>query len=482
MMMNGIAAASRRDEAGGRSQVIGIVVDGHRPIAENDAVHLFVAQMEEQIRRSGGIPLRISAAVGMKPGSLPSQDKRYALPGREAVADAIEMAAAVNRTDGLILVGADATFLSGGLMALGRINVPACFAGFEAMLAACGREQLDAAHTMGLVIEALGLTMPMEDQAAEGLKKAPRPRSILTRDAFENAVTVLMALGGSTDAVLHLLAAAHAANVALDLEDLEEIRFRVPLIGDLQPHGRCTIKEFKEAGGVPAVMKLLYESGLLNGDAVTVAGETVSAAWRKRVSPAGEQEVIRPLHRPLRETGSLAVFRGNLAPEGAVADLSGWRQERLTGTAKVFDTEKAAVEAVRQDEIAPGDIVVIRGVGPKGGPGMPELSSLAAAVADKQLAGRIGLLTDGRYFGAPGELAVGHISPEAQAGGPIALIQPGDRVTIDGIMQEIVLHADEQELQKRREAWKAPPAKVRRGMLMKYARLVSSASKGAVTD
>jgi dihydroxy-acid dehydratase len=357
------------------------------------------------------------------------------------------------------------------------------------------------ANTMSSVFEAMGMSLPgsstMAAEDAEKAESAARsgevlvaavrrgllPRTILTREAFENGITVAMALGGSTNAVLHLLAIAHSAGVPLTLDDFEAIRARVPVLCDLKPSGRFVATDLHAAGGVPQVMKLLLAHGLLHGDALTITGETVAETLRDVPPvPRGDQEVIRPWDRPLYAEGHLAVLRGNLAPEGAVAKITGVKEPRITGPARIFESEEACLEAILAGRVRPGDVVVIRYEGPRGGPGMREMLAPTSAIIGAGLGDSVGLITDGRFSGGTYGLVVGHVAPEAAVGGPIALLEEGDLITIDA--RERLLSADvcKAEMDRRREVWQPPAPRSTAGVLHKYARQVSSASLGAVTD
>ena len=304
----------------------------------------------------------------------------------------------------------------------------------------------------------------------------------MTKEAFENAITLVMALGGSTNAVLHLIAIAHAVDVPLTIDDFGRLQQRVPHIADMKPSGRYAMQDLHEAGGIPGVMKVLLEAGYLHGDSLTVTGKTLAenlGSWEPLKST---QSVVRSLSNPLRSTGPLVILRGNLAPDGAVAKMSGLTIKKLTGPARVFEGEDAATKAILENKIRPGDVVVIRYEGPKGGPGMPEMLSPTAILVGKGLGEKVALLTDGRFSGGSHGLVVGHIAPEAQVGGPIALVEEGDLITIDSETKELTLHVSEDELAQRLVNWTEPPLKFSRGILNKYAKLVSSAAMGAVTD
>jgi dihydroxy-acid dehydratase len=357
------------------------------------------------------------------------------------------------------------------------------------------------ANTMSSAFEALGMslrgssTMAAEDaEKAESTAESARvlaaavragltARRILTREAFENAIAVVMAIGGSTNAVLHLLAIAHAAGVPLVLDDFEAIRARVPVLCDLKPSGRFVTTDFHRAGGVPQVMRMLLDHGLLHGDAVTITGRTVAEtlAGVTAEPPAG-QAVIRPWSSPLYAQGHLAILRGNLAPEGAVAKITGIKHRAITGPARVFDREEDCIQAIFGGRIRPGDVVIIRYEGPKGGPGMREMLSPTSALIGAGLGDSVGLVTDGRFSGGTYGLVVGHVAPEAAVGGTLALVREGERVTIDAEKRLLQLEVDEAEIARRRAGWTRPAPRYTRGVLAKYARLVGSASRGAVTD
>jgi dihydroxy-acid dehydratase len=357
------------------------------------------------------------------------------------------------------------------------------------------------ANTMSSVFEAMGMSLPYSStMAAEDAEKAESaarsgtvlvtaiqrrllPRQILTRKAFENGIAVVMALGGSTNAVLHLLAIAHAAGVPLTLDDFEEIRTRVPVLCDLKPSGRFVATDLHRAGGVPQVMRMLLDHGLLHGDALTITGETIAETLRDGApEPRTDQEVIRPWSRPVYAQGHLAVLRGNLAPEGSVAKITGVASATIIGPARIFESEEACLEAILAGRIRPGDVVVIRYEGPRGGPGMREMLAPTSAIIGAGLGDSVGLITDGRFSGGTYGLVVGHVAPEAAVGGPIALLEEGDLITIDAERRLLEVDVCKEEMNRRQEAWTAPPARATAGVLYKYARQVSSASVGAVTD
>jgi dihydroxy-acid dehydratase len=317
----------------------------------------------------------------------------------------------------------------------------------------------------------------------ECVKRDLKPRQILTKKAFENGITVALAVGGSTNAVLHLLAIAHAAGVALDLDDFERIRERTPVFCDLKPSGRYVATDLHRVGGIPLVMKMLLEAGLLHGDCMTVTGKTIAESLASvPTKPPAAQDVVRPLEKPIYRQGHLAILRGNLAPEGSVAKISGIKMDHITGPARVFDSEEACMDAIMGDKIRAGDVVVIRYEGPKGGPGMREMLSPTSAIIGKGLGDKVGFITDGRFSGGTYGMVVGHVAPEAQVGGPLALIREGDMITIDAAKRLLEVKLDAAEMERRRAAWSPPPPRYTSGVLAKYAKLVSSAAIGAVTD
>jgi dihydroxy-acid dehydratase len=491
-------------------------------------------------RDGGGAPLIFNTITVSDGISMGHEGMRYSLPSREVIADSIETVVGAERLDGLVAIGGCDKNMPGCMIAIGRLNLPAVFvyggtiqpgkwegkdldivSAFEAVgqynSGSINREQLHniechscpgagscggmyTANTMASAIEAMGMSLPRsssnpaiadakEDDChqagqavVELLRKGIYPKDIMTKKAFENAITVVMALGGSTNAVLHLLAMAHSVDVELSLDDFDRIRERVPHLADLKPSGRYVMNDLCEVGGVPAVMKLLLAEGLLHGDCLTVTGKTLAENLADMPELTEGQDVIRPFDNPFKKTGPLVILRGNLAPEGAVAKMSGVKMKNITGPARVFDTEEAATEALLSDKINKGDVIVIRYAGPKGGPGMSEMLSVTAIVIGKGLGGDIALITDGRFSGGTHGFVVGHVAPEAQVGGPIALLKEGDLITIDSETQKLSVSVSAEEMAARLQDWKEPPLRYSRGILNKYARLVSSASKGAVTD
>ena len=473
--------------------------------------------------------------------SMGTEGMKCSLVSREVIADSIETVCRGQSMDGVLAIGGCDKNMPGAMIGIARLNIPAIFvyggtikpgwyqgerltvvSPFEAVGAysagkmdmatlmeierracpgpgSCGG--MYTANTMSSAIEALGMSLPSSStMAAEDEEKALSteasgralveairanrlPRDIMTRQAFENAIAVIMAVGGSTNAVLHLLAIAHAAEVDLTIDDFERIRARVPVLCDLKPSGKYVATDLHTAGGVPQVMKMLLNHGLLHGDCVTITGQTIAEVLADVPdAPPADQDVIHQWDDPLYETGHLAILRGNLATEGAVAKITGVKQPRITGPARVFESEEDCLQAVLANTIKAGDVLVIRYEGPKGGPGMREMLAPTSAIIGAGLGDAVGLITDGRFSGGTFGMVVGHVAPEAAVGGTIALVQEGDSVTIDAPARLLQLNVSEDELARRRAAWTPPPPRYTRGVLAKYARLVSSASLGAVTD
>ncbi|MDH3893793.1 MAG: dihydroxy-acid dehydratase [Chromatiales bacterium] len=469
--------------------------------------------------------------------SMGSPGMRYSLVSREVIADSIEAVVGAEGMDGVVAIGGCDKNMPGCVMAIARLNRPAVFvyggtiqpgakerdvvSVFEAVgahaqgtisdeaLAEVERTAIPGpgscagmytANTMASAIEALGLSLPNSSaqEAISGTKlddcyragqavmnlieRGIRPSDILTRDAFENAITTVIALGGSTNAVLHLLAIASSAGIELELEDFNRIGARVPVLADLRPSGRYSMSALIAIGGIRPLMKTLLDAGLLHGDCLTVSGETLAASLAD-VSPyPDDQDIVRPIAEPIKRDSHLVVMRGNLAPDGAVAKITGKEGLSFTGRAKVFHGEEEALQSILDGKVEAGDVVVIRYEGPRGGPGMREMLSPTGAIIGRGLGDSVALITDGRFSGGSHGFVVGHVAPEAAAGGPIALIQDGDEIRIDAVERSITLAVSDAEMERRREQWKAPPPYAERGLLAKYARLVGSASEGAVTD
>jgi dihydroxy-acid dehydratase len=507
----------------------------------NAGLDVLARRAEAAARGAGSMP-QVFGTITVSDGiSMGTEGMKYSLVSREVIADSIETACSAQSMDGVLAIGGCDKNMPGAMIAIARMNIPAVFvyggtikpghydgrdltvvSAFEAVgqhsagkigdrelleverracpgKGSCGG--MFTANTMSSVFEAMGMSLPYsstmaaEDEekadsaaaSAEALVEAVRAgrvaRQILTRKAFENAIAVVMALGGSTNAVLHLLAIARAAQVPLALDDFEMMRARVPVLCDLKPSGRFVATDLHRAGGVPRVMKLLLEHGLLHGDALTITGRTVERTLEEiPAAPSDDQEVIRPWSRPVYRQGHLAVLRGNLAPEGSVAKITGVKSPRITGPARVFDSEEACLTAILGGVITPGDVVVIRYEGPKGGPGMREMLAPTSAIIGAGLGDSVGLITDGRFSGGTYGLVVGHVAPEAAVGGPIALLREGDAITIDAEQRLLAVQLTEEELASRRSVWQAPAPRYTAGVLFKYARQVSSASLGAVTD
>ena len=518
------------------------IANAHSTITPcNARLNDLALRAEAAIRQAGGMPQTFGTITVSDGISMGTEGMKYSLVSREIIADSIEAVCSAQCVDGVLAVGGCDKNMPGAMIAIARMNIPAVFvyggtikpghyrgealtvvSAFEAVgqysahrlseadlleverracpgAGACGG--MFTANTMSSAIEAMGMSLPYSStMAAEDAEKAESaarsgealvdavrrqrlPRHILTRKAFENAMAVVMALGGSTNAVLHLLAIARAAGVALALDDFETIRRKVPVLCDLKPSGRFVTTDLHAAGGVPQVMKLLLAHGVLHADALTVTGETIDEVLRDvRDEPRGDQEVIRPWSRPLYPQGHLTILRGNLATEGAVAKITGIKHLKITGPARVFDCEEDCLGAVLAGRIEPGDVVVIRYEGPKGGPGMREMLSPTSAIIGAGLGDSVGLITDGRFSGGTYGLVVGHVAPEAAVGGTLALVGDGDSITIDAERRLLQLNVPDAEIERRRKAWRPPAPRYTSGVLAKYARLVSSASLGAVTD
>jgi len=518
------------------------VANGHSTMNPcNAGIQPLANAAEAALKRSGAMPQLFGFPTVTDGISMGTEGMKFSLVSREVIADAIETATQSQFMDGLLVVGGCDKNMPGAMIAIARMNIPAIFvyAGtikpgnwkgqdltivspFEAVGAftagkmakedfdgieknacpgfgACGG--MYTANTMSSAFEALGMSLPYSStmacpdpekaasaaQSAEALVNAIRkqilPRRIITRKSIENAVAVVMAVGGSTNAVLHFLAIAHAAKVKWTIDDFERVRRRVPVLCDLKPSGRYVTTEFHQAGGVPQVMKMLLNRGLLHGGCLTISGQSISEVLKEVPdNPRADQNVIRQWDNPTYPHGHLAILRGNLAEEGCVAKVTGLKNPSITGPARVFDSEDAAMAAILGRRIKPGDVIVIRYEGPKGGPGMREMLAPTSALIGLGLGDSVGLITDGRFSGGTWGMVVGHVAPEAAVGGAIALVKEGDSITIDARKRVIRLNVTKAELARRRARWKPRAPRYTRGVMAKYAKLVSSAARGAVTD
>jgi dihydroxy-acid dehydratase len=493
------------------------------------------------VKEAGGMP-QIFGTITISDGiSMGTEGMKYSLVSRDVIADSIETVCNGQTMDGVLAIGGCDKNMPGAMIAIARMNIPAIFvyggtikpgnyngkdltvvSAFEAVgqysagkideielteverracpgAGSCGG--MFTANTMSSAFEAMGMslmyssTMAAEDTEkadsteksahtlVEAIRKQILPRQIITRKAIENAISVIMAVGGSTNAVLHLLAIAHAADVKLSLDDFEIIRARVPVLCDLKPSGRYVTTNLHQAGGIPIVMKMLLEHDLLHPDALTITGKTIAEQLADVPSQLpSDQDVIRPWNNPMYAQGHLAILKGNMANEGAVAKITGVKNPEITGPARVFESEEACLEAILAGKIQAGDIIVVRYEGPKGGPGMREMLAPTSAIIGAGLGDKVGLVTDGRFSGGTYGMVVGHVAPEAAVGGAIALVEEGDMITIDAHKRLLRLNISDEELEKRRQAWEPPTPRYNRGVLAKYAKLVSSSSVGAVTD
>ena len=507
----------------------------------NMGINALAQRAEAGIRNAGAMPQMFGTITISDGISMGTEGMKYSLVSREVIADSIETACNGQSMDGVLAIGGCDKNMPGAMIAIARMNIPAIFvyggtikpghyngkdltvvSSFEAVgqysagkideqelleverracpgAGACGG--MYTANTMSSAFEAMGMSLPYSStMAAEDAEKADSaeksafvlvdairnsllPRQILTRIAFENAISVIMAIGGSTNAVLHLLAIASSIGVELTLDDFEIIRARVPVLCDLKPSGQYVATDLHKAGGIPQVMKMLLVHNLLHGDALTITGKTVAEVLADVPDePSPDQAVIRPWNKPLYAQGHLAILRGNLATEGAVAKITGVKQPKITGPARVFESEEACLQAILAHQIKAGDVIVVRYEGPKGGPGMREMLAPTSAIIGAGLGDSVGLITDGRFSGGTYGMVVGHVAPEAAVGGAIALVQEGDTITIDASARSLHLHVSDEELTRRRTQWKPPQPRYTTGVLAKYAKLVSSSSLGAVTD
>ena len=523
-----------------RKNQIGIASTWSMVTPCNMHIDQLAREAEAGVNAAGGKGI-IFGTITVSDGiSMGTEGMKYSLVSREVIADSIETVAGCEQFDGIVAIGGCDKNMPGCLIAMARLNRPSVFVYGGTILPGCHKGQdvdivsvfeavgryaqgtindrelkqiescaipgpgacggMYTANTMASAIEALGMSLPNSSaQAAISQEKAKdcrdagaavlrlikegiRPRDIMTRKAFENAIAVVMALGGSTNAVLHLLAMAHAANVKLSLDDFTRIGKRVPVLADLKPSGKYVMNELVKIGGLLPLMKRLLDAGLLHGDCITVTGKTVAQNLRGVKDYPKNQEVVRPMSDPIKKTGHLVILRGNLAEDGAVAKISGKEGTRFTGTARVFDSEEAALKRILDGTVKKGDVIVIRYEGPRGGPGMREMLSPTSAVMGRGLGKDVALITDGRFSGGSHGFVVGHITPEAQDGGLLALVKDGDTITIDAEKRRLDLIVSAAELKRRRAKWTAPKPRYTRGVLAKYRAQVATASEGAVTD
>ncbi|WMJ07277.1 dihydroxy-acid dehydratase [Nitrosomonas sp. sh817] len=517
------------------------VANGYSTITPcNKGLNDLSLKAESALRQAGAMPQMFGTITVSDGISMGTEGMKYSLVSREVIADSIETCVQGGSMDGVIAIGGCDKNMPGAMIAIARMNVPAIFvyggtikpghyknqdltvvSVFEAVgqhsahkiddeellqierhacpgAGSCGG--MFTANTMSSAFEAMGMSLPYsstmsaEDQdklisagdsakvLVDAIKKQILPRDIITRKSIENAVAVIMAVGGSTNAILHFLAIAHAAGVEWHIDDFERMRAKVPVLCDLKPSGRYVTADLHQAGGVPQVMKMLLNHGLLHGDCITISGQTIAEVLKDIPdTPRADQQVIRQWDNPLYAQGHLAILKGNLSTEGCVAKISGIKNPKITGPARVFDSEETCMAAIMARKIQPGDVVVIRYEGPKGGPGMREMLSPTAALIGEGLGDSVGLITDGRFSGGTYGMVVGHVAPEAYVGGAIALVQEGDSITIDAEQRLLQLNVPDDELAQRRTAWQPPQPRYSRGVLAKYAKLVSSASSGAIT-
>ncbi|MEC4804220.1 MAG: dihydroxy-acid dehydratase [Jaaginema sp. PMC 1079.18] len=507
----------------------------------NMGINELAQRAETSLRAAGAMP-QIFGTITISDGiSMGTEGMKYSLVSREVIADSIETVCNGQSLDGVLAIGGCDKNMPGAMMAIARLNIPAIFvyggtikpghynnrdltvvSAFEAVgqysagkiddteltnierfacpgAGSCGG--MFTANTMSSAFEAMGMSLPYSSTMAaedgekaestaasakvlvEAIKQQILPSQILTREAFENAIATIMAVGGSTNSVLHLLAIAYTIGVPLTIDDFETIRGKVPVLCDLKPSGRYVATDLHQAGGIPQVMKMLLAHGLIHGDALTITGKTIAEVLADvPENPRSDQDVIRPWDNPMYSTGHLAILKGNLAIEGAVAKISGVKNPKMSGPARVFESEEECLQAILAGKIQAGDIIVVRYEGPKGGPGMREMLAPTSAIIGAGLGDSVGLITDGRFSGGTYGMVVGHVAPEAAVGGTIALIQEGDRITIDASQRLLQLEVADEELVQRRAQWTPPTPRYRTGILGKYAKLVSSSSIGAVTD
>ncbi len=518
------------------------VANGHSTITPcNSGLQKLADAAVEGLKAAGANPQVFGTPTISDGMAMGTEGMKYSLVSREVIADCVETCVGGQWMDGVLVIGGCDKNMPGGMMGMLRANVPAIYvyggtilpgkykgqdlnlvSVFEAVgqfsagrmseedfcqierravpgSGSCGG--MYTANTMSSAFEALGLSLPysstmanVEDQIVanareaarvlvEAVKRDLKPRDIVTREAIEHAVAVIMATGGSTNAVLHFLAIAHAAEVPWTIDDFERMRKKIPVLCDLKPSGKYLAIDLHRAGGIPQVMKTLLAAGLLHGDCITITGKTIAETLAELPAvPRADQDVIRPITKPMYEKGHLAILRGNLSPEGCVAKITGLKNPVITGPARVFDDEQTALAAIMAGRIKAGDVMVLRYLGPKGGPGMPEMLAPTSALIGQGLGESVGLITDGRFSGGTWGMVVGHVAPEAYEGGTIALVQEGDSITIDAHVLVLQLNVDDAEIARRRAAWQPPPPRYTRGVLAKFARNATSASTGAVLD
>ncbi|MCS0630808.1 dihydroxy-acid dehydratase [Telluria mixta] len=517
------------------------VANGHSTITPcNSGLQKLADVAIATIRDAGANPQVFGTPTISDGMSMGTEGMKFSLISREVIADCIETCVNGQWMDGVVVIGGCDKNMPGGMIALARTNVPGIYvyggtirpghwkgkdltivSAFEAVgeftAGRMSQEDFDGiernacpssgscggmytANTMSSSFEALGMSLlysstmanPDDEKTGsaaesarvlvEAVKRDLKPRDIITRQSIENAVALIMATGGSTNAVLHYLAIAHAAEVEWTIDDFERVRRKVPVICNLKPSGEYVATDLHQAGGIPQVMKLLLDAGLLHGDCITITGRTLAEELENVPSaPPEGQDVIRPLDRALYNEGHLAILKGNLSPEGCVAKITGLKNPVITGPARVFDDEYSAMDTILANKINPGDVLVLRYLGPRGGPGMPEMLAPTAALIGKGLGESVGLITDGRFSGGTWGMVVGHVAPEAFEGGTIALVQEGDSITIDAHRQLIQLNVPDDEIARRRAAWVRPAPRYTRGVLAKFAAIAQPASKGAVT-
>ena len=521
--------------------IIGIA-NGHSTITPcNMGLMDLANRAEAALKEAGAMPQTFGTITVSDGISMGTEGMKYSLVSREVIADAIETACNAQSMDGVLAIGGCDKNMPGAMLSMARMNIPSIFvyggtikpgkldgcdltvvSSFEAVgqltSGKIDKERLIAveknaipgpgscggmftANTMSAAIETMGFSLPfsstmaaVDDEKAESAAKSAqvlvnavknniRPLDLLTKKAFENAISVIMAVGGSTNSVLHLLAIARTAGVDLTIDDFERIRQTVPVICDLKPSGKYVTVDLHKAGGIPQVMKLLLDAGMLHGECKTIEGKTIKEVLRDIPSkPKENQDVIREISNPIYKKGHLAILKGNLASEGSVAKISGVKTPVLTGPARVFESEEECLAAILDNKVKAGDVVVVRYEGPVGGPGMREMLSPTSAIVGQGLGEKVALITDGRFSGGSYGLVVGHVAPEAAVGGTIGLVEEGDSITVDANKLLIQLNVEDRELARRRENWKKPKPRYKTGILGKYSRLVSSSSQGATTD